>query len=922
MKQRLKKALPIVCCICISSMMVCGYIPPQDRKYLDYFLKLYAAQLFRDKNFVLVSSSCYVGKKNIERVEMEFSFYRPMGKLKSREVIVDLAENLLEAINNDPILKRRGLLDVPFTSDRLIIEVKTDNIFSANADVETIKRIRLKKNTITYDTYPWSDLLTAGSNTFTEDYCVARMMCGKPVSYNDYENRHTYYKNFKNPDTPEGYITNEPDVVLPQLATVSAIDALAVPAEPFNSSLGNIEWVDYYSPFDTRSIENSLGEPSKVETEAVAPQIAKPLTKERNKHLNAPINKPQQDMLIDATKVLNEIFPPQNKPSNLRQRTQDGSQALIKDGATSTQSYNSAEPQSKLLPISSSSFIADSSDVCDPEITSRQSLEEGCEPFFNDNAYLKNAESWNGENSRLDVCVSSTRSFGWQECSELEVPGSDSQRMKLELHQSALNHLDNTQPDEVNGAAKSIAISTFSPSQEIGALNRESGWVESRSFEPKCLENAYKDGITGTYFYAANPQKQIESIQQDQFPESSEYQSALRVPSTPAKSMCICFHESDALVAQQDSSEAADSKSMHEDQQDGLDEPFAHEIPFETPSIVPSTTFPEIALSEAPLEEPDLSEEEKVSLLAEANIHADALKRYAMNTTGQSSSSVESKSENGSFVCQIETALQADQMASENENDKEGSFFEKLKQFFFRPYGAESNPATDHDVPCIDVSDDAKSLIIEKQAYSQPIELEGTNPPEQEDDLKGDDLKDSLESSSKDESSDINDSLLMEESQSISQNQVSSYEVSPCSNALWHSQSPSLLAYISSQNDSQSQEMGSSDLSADNDHENRDSVNPRNNESDLKPQSLTQECPVLLQTRLVSTDLMGSESEFGQNLVCVVDPDIVPLDSTLLPSETIEDVSPGMMQLDPEQKSALENTGAAQQSESSGMFSE
>ena len=85
----MKRWCGLIFSLVIGATLLCGYVAPKDRKYVDYFLKLHAADLFRSKSFLLESSWAYVSRKGIERIDMRFSFYRVLTVNQARELIVE-----------------------------------------------------------------------------------------------------------------------------------------------------------------------------------------------------------------------------------------------------------------------------------------------------------------------------------------------------------------------------------------------------------------------------------------------------------------------------------------------------------------------------------------------------------------------------------------------------------------------------------------------------------------------------------------------------------------------------------------------------------------------------------------------------------------------------------------------------------------
>ena len=179
MKRWCGLVLPLI----IGAVLLCGYVAPKDRKYVDYFLKLHAADLFRSKSFLLNSSWAYVSRKGIERIDMSFSFYRVLTVNQARELIVTIAQELAEKLNSDSEIRKKNLLFAPFSPSQLRLEIKTDNVISKHSDVESIQRIILDKGTITYHSYPASQLLYGRSSVYKESYEQAMMFLDLPTEF-------------------------------------------------------------------------------------------------------------------------------------------------------------------------------------------------------------------------------------------------------------------------------------------------------------------------------------------------------------------------------------------------------------------------------------------------------------------------------------------------------------------------------------------------------------------------------------------------------------------------------------------------------------------------------------------------------------------------------------------------------------------
>lgn len=175
------------CCVllpCLVGMtFLGGYVSPQDRKYVDYFLRLQAADLFRTKAFLLKSSSAYVSRKMLERVDLRFSYFRALTWDQARNLIVSVALDLVNKINSDSMMKAKNILPEPFTVDQLYLEIRTDNFCAAGAESVSIERVILNNGQLTYHTYPASILFYGRTRTYKESFQQALMLLDLPTEF-------------------------------------------------------------------------------------------------------------------------------------------------------------------------------------------------------------------------------------------------------------------------------------------------------------------------------------------------------------------------------------------------------------------------------------------------------------------------------------------------------------------------------------------------------------------------------------------------------------------------------------------------------------------------------------------------------------------------------------------------------------------
>ena len=276
--------LPLI----IGATLLCGYVAPEDRKYVDYFLKLHAADLFRSKSFLLDSSWGYVSRKGVERVDMRFSFYRVLTVNQARELIVAVAQELIEKINSDSEMRKKNILSAPFSVCQLHLEIRTDNALSRNSDVASIQRIILDRGTITYQSYPASQLLYGRSSVYKESYEQALMFLDLPTEFETSEK--------KTEEPSEKYIPFSRRVESPEVA------AFVVPQED--------------TARHSEDSSNMLGEsiPSDIDHEPVEMDSETfPETEEPQNIEKVPFPEPKgpikEDFISELCNVISETFP-------------------------------------------------------------------------------------------------------------------------------------------------------------------------------------------------------------------------------------------------------------------------------------------------------------------------------------------------------------------------------------------------------------------------------------------------------------------------------------------------------------------------------------------------------------------------------------------------------------------------------------
>ncbi|MDB6081989.1 MAG: hypothetical protein JWO53_1261, partial [Chlamydiia bacterium] len=169
----------------LSSVVLCSFVPYKDKQYIDHFLHVYSADLFRQKQFNLVSLSVSYGWSDISHIEMTFSCYRTLTQKDARKLLIETIDGILKKINNDPLLIERKLLSKGhFCVNQLKLEIKAENIFAQCCDADSVmKETILEDGEITYKTYRSSPYMSTGKKVFKESYRDAVLLVARESVY-------------------------------------------------------------------------------------------------------------------------------------------------------------------------------------------------------------------------------------------------------------------------------------------------------------------------------------------------------------------------------------------------------------------------------------------------------------------------------------------------------------------------------------------------------------------------------------------------------------------------------------------------------------------------------------------------------------------------------------------------------------------
>jgi hypothetical protein len=167
--------------VTLSSFALCSYIPQKDKHYFDYFLHREGAKFFQTKQFNLEKVSAIYGYSDIDRVYVTFSCFRMLGVKEARQLLIEVANEIVDAINHDPFLiEKKMLKGGHFCLKDLHLEIKSENIFCKSCDNgAAILTTSLDDLTITYTTYQSSPYYTYGQKKFSEKYEDAVLLVEK-----------------------------------------------------------------------------------------------------------------------------------------------------------------------------------------------------------------------------------------------------------------------------------------------------------------------------------------------------------------------------------------------------------------------------------------------------------------------------------------------------------------------------------------------------------------------------------------------------------------------------------------------------------------------------------------------------------------------------------------------------------------------
>jgi len=162
----------------LSSFAFCSYVSQKDEHYFNYFLHREAAQLFHTKQFSLTKAKAVYGCDTIDKVYLSFSCFRMLGVKEARRLLLETVNEILDAINNDPLLiEKRMLRGGHFCVKDLYIEITSENIFSKDCDNSTaMKHTCMKNAEITYTSYDSSPFYSYGVKEYKEPYSEAVLL--------------------------------------------------------------------------------------------------------------------------------------------------------------------------------------------------------------------------------------------------------------------------------------------------------------------------------------------------------------------------------------------------------------------------------------------------------------------------------------------------------------------------------------------------------------------------------------------------------------------------------------------------------------------------------------------------------------------------------------------------------------------------
>ena len=236
---------------------------------------------------------------------MRFSFYRALTVNQARELIVSVAQELVERINSDSEIRSRKLLTSPFHISGLYLEIRTDNVISKHADVESVQRITLNKGTLTYQSYPASELLYGRTSVYKESFEQALMFLDLPTEFDS--------EQVQTEAATEKYIPFSRRVEPAEVATfvVPQKETIRRSGEPSNMLGDDLPDDLDYTPIEVDS--ESLPEATKAKLHGIEvtpfPELKIPEPKTPEPETLEPETSATDDIISEVGKVLSDTFP-------------------------------------------------------------------------------------------------------------------------------------------------------------------------------------------------------------------------------------------------------------------------------------------------------------------------------------------------------------------------------------------------------------------------------------------------------------------------------------------------------------------------------------------------------------------------------------------------------------------------------------
>ena len=265
----------IVLAISLLFSVVCGFIPlppssvsTRDKKYVDYFLRLYSADIFSKKNFILTDLKTEYEGHSISKIEVSFSVYRDLSLDVARILLVEMVEDLLQRVNNDPGLKEKRLIQEPIVPKQLKFQIQAGNMLTENIDLQSVRLATLDKDVVTYETFPDRFWGVTPVTYQQESYYYSCMLTSRPYPFAVQVDQESYLP----PEDRVRVRITHPELPPEYIFEGRKVAASKDSPHPMRYEL---EYLNFLQPFVEEAIQNQMEHEEVSPSEESQPEVVK-----------------------------------------------------------------------------------------------------------------------------------------------------------------------------------------------------------------------------------------------------------------------------------------------------------------------------------------------------------------------------------------------------------------------------------------------------------------------------------------------------------------------------------------------------------------------------------------------------------------------------------------------------------------------